>query len=109
MKSGGHAAFAGASSIQDGILINLANLNTVALSSDRTVTQVGPGNNWYDVYQKLDPLGVSVVGGREAGVGVGGLLLGGESVVPRSYVSADHWKAEYRTFLADTVGVVITS
>ncbi|CAG8983251.1 hypothetical protein HYALB_00002687 [Hymenoscyphus albidus] len=77
VKSGGHAAFAGASSIQDGMLINLAKLNMVSLSSDRTVTQVGPGNTWHDVYRQLDPLGVSVVGGREAGVGVGGLLLGG--------------------------------
>lgn len=81
VKGGGHAAFAGASSIEDGILINLAKLNTVALSSDRTVTQVGPGNNWYDVYRQLDPLGLSVVGGREAGVGVAGLLLGGKFVV----------------------------
>ncbi|EHK99724.1 putative 6-hydroxy-D-nicotine oxidase [Glarea lozoyensis 74030] len=49
----------------------------VSLNSDRTVAKVGAGNNWYDVYKVLDPLGISVVGGREAGVGVGGLLLGG--------------------------------
>ena len=48
------------------------------LSADRTTTRVGPGNNWGDVYEVLDPLGVSVVGGRESGVGVGGLTLGGE-------------------------------
>ncbi|KAH6705324.1 FAD binding domain protein [Leptodontidium sp. MPI-SDFR-AT-0119] len=77
VKSGGHAAFAGGSSIQNGILINLAKLNEVTLSNDRKTTRVGPGNNWYDVYQVLDPLGVSVVGGREAGVGTGGLILGG--------------------------------
>ncbi|CZT41666.1 related to 6-hydroxy-d-nicotine oxidase [Rhynchosporium secalis] len=77
VKSGGHAAFAGGSSIQNGILINLAKLNEITLSEDRQTTRVGPGNNWYDVYQALDPLGVSVVGGREAGVGTGGLILGG--------------------------------
>ncbi|KAL2064193.1 hypothetical protein VTL71DRAFT_4687 [Oculimacula yallundae] len=77
VRSGGHAAFAGGSSIQNGILINLAKLNEVTLSKDRKTTRVGPGNNWYDVYQVLDPLGVSVVGGREAGVGTGGLILGG--------------------------------
>jgi FAD/FMN-containing dehydrogenase len=53
-------------------------LNTLELSEDRRTTRVGPGNTWYDVYSKLDPLGVSVVGGREAGVGVGGLVLGGK-------------------------------
>lgn len=78
MKSGGHAAFAGASSTQGGILVNLAPLNQVSLSADRTTTSIGPGNTWGDVYKVLDPLGVSVVGGREAGVGVGGLLLGGK-------------------------------
>ncbi|KAL3423770.1 FAD binding domain-containing protein [Phlyctema vagabunda] len=77
VKSGGHAAFPGGSSIENGILINLANLNTVSLSADRTTASLGPGNKWYDVYKTLDPLGVSVIGGREAGVGVGGLTLGG--------------------------------
>ncbi|KAF7956497.1 hypothetical protein EAE96_003835 [Botrytis aclada] len=77
VKSGGHASFAGASSIQNGILVNLQKLNTVQLSADRGTVSIGPGNTWYDVYQVLDPLGVSVVGGREAGVGVGGLTLGG--------------------------------
>jgi len=50
----------------------------VELSEDRSTTSVGPGNTWYDIYTKLDPLDVSVVGGREAGVGVGGLTLGGK-------------------------------
>jgi FAD/FMN-containing dehydrogenase len=55
-------------------------LNMVKLSEDRSTASVGPGNTWYDVYTKLDPLKVSVVGGREAGVGVGGLILGGKSL-----------------------------
>lgn len=54
-----------------------AKINTVQLSADRGTVSIGPGNKWYDVYQVLDPLGISVVGGREAGVGVGGLTLGG--------------------------------
>jgi FAD/FMN-containing dehydrogenase len=55
----------------------MAKLNMVVLSEDRSTAAIGPGNTWYDVYKVLDPLGVSVVGGREAGVGVGGLTLGG--------------------------------
>ena len=38
---------------------------------------MGPGNTWYDVYSKLDPIGLSVIGGRVAAIGVGGLTLGG--------------------------------
>lgn len=108
VKSGGHAAFAGGSSVQDGILINLGRLNSVAVSSDRKTVSVGPGQTWYDVYKVLDPLGLSVVGGREAGVGVGGFLLGGGI----SYFSGrfgwgcDNVKA-YEVILAD--GRIVTA
>jgi hypothetical protein len=39
---------------------------------------VGPGANWGRVYGVLDPLNISVVGGRSAEVGVGGFTLGGK-------------------------------
>ncbi|TGO70711.1 hypothetical protein BELL_0679g00020 [Botrytis elliptica] len=102
VKSGGHASFAGASSIQNGILVNLQKLNTVQLSADRGTVSIGSGNTWYDVYQVLDPLGISVVGGREAGVGVGGLMLGGGI----SYFSGKYgWACDnilnYEVVLAD--------
>lgn len=77
VKSGGHAAFAGASNIESGITINLAKLNEVSLSSDKTVAKVGPGNVWLDVYQALEPHNVTAIGGRVSAIGVGGLTLGG--------------------------------
>ncbi|KFY02771.1 hypothetical protein O988_01920 [Pseudogymnoascus sp. VKM F-3808] len=77
VKSGGHAAFGGSSNIDKGIAIDLANLNQVTVSADKKETAVGPGNVWYDVYTKLDPLGLSVIGGRVSAIGVGGLTLGG--------------------------------
>ncbi|KAL8950598.1 MAG: hypothetical protein Q9222_003378 [Ikaeria aurantiellina] len=77
VKSGGHAAFAGASNIQGGITIDFNSLNQVEVSKDKTLTKVGAGNRWLDVYTKLDPMGLSVVGGRVADIGVGGLTLGG--------------------------------
>ncbi len=77
IKSGGHASFIGASNIQDGLTIDLGGLKTINVSSDRTTTQIGPGNRWLDVYSALDPLNLTVAGGRAAGVGVGGLTLGG--------------------------------
>lgn len=38
---------------------------------------VGAGMIWDDVYDALDVIGVSVVGGRASGVGVAGFTLGG--------------------------------
>lgn len=77
VKSGGHAAFEGASNIQGGMTIDLANLNEITVRSDRAQTAVGAGNIWYDVYTTLQPMGLTVIGGRVSAIGVGGLTLGG--------------------------------
>ncbi|KAI7675103.1 hypothetical protein KC318_g1162 [Hortaea werneckii] len=77
VKSGGHAAFANASNIGGGITINMAKMNEVKLSEDESVAKVGPGNTWYDVYTALEDRNLTVVGGRVADIGVGGLTLGG--------------------------------
>ncbi|KAF3909372.1 hypothetical protein AA313_de0200759 [Arthrobotrys entomopaga] len=77
VKSGGHAAFTGASNIDGGLTIDLRNLNEITLSADKNQTSVGPGNVWYDVYSKLERENVTVIGGRVSAIGVGGLTLGG--------------------------------
>ena len=77
MKAGGHAAFRGASNIEGGVTIDLANLNQITLSADKSQVSLGPGNRWLDVYTKLERHGLSVVGGRIEDIGVGGLTLGG--------------------------------
>ena len=77
VKSGGHAAFEGASNIDGGLTIDLTNLNIIQVSNDNTLTQVGAGNRWIEVYMHLDPLQLSVIGGRVSDIGVGGLTLGG--------------------------------
>ncbi|MCJ1405575.1 hypothetical protein MMC11_008803 [Xylographa trunciseda] len=78
IRSGGHSPNPGWSSIgQQGILIDMQKLNQITLSSDHTVASLGPGGRWGDVYQALDPYGLSVIGGRIPHVGVGGLILGG--------------------------------
>ncbi|EED23461.1 oxidoreductase, FAD-binding, putative [Talaromyces stipitatus ATCC 10500] len=77
IRSGGHTAWAGAANIADGVVIDLRNLNTIELSPDQSTVSVGVGASWDMVYALLDPLGLSVNGGRAAGVGVGGLCLGG--------------------------------
>lgn len=78
VKSGGHAAFAGASSIQGGVTIDLNNLRTLEVSQDKATTYVGAGNRWGDVYRALSPSNLAVIGGRNADIGVGGLTLGGK-------------------------------
>ncbi|EOA84271.1 uncharacterized protein SETTUDRAFT_92749 [Exserohilum turcica Et28A] len=77
VKGGGHAAFAGASSIERGITVYMERFNQVAVSSDKKFANVGAGTRWVDVYRTLENSGVSVVGGRMASVGVPGLILGG--------------------------------
>ncbi|KAH7071384.1 hypothetical protein BKA63DRAFT_578589 [Paraphoma chrysanthemicola] len=77
VKGGGHAAFAGASSIENGITVSMENFKKVKVSNDKTTADIGPGNRWVDVYTALEKSGVGVVGGRMAPVGVPGLVLGG--------------------------------
>ncbi|KAF4457682.1 hypothetical protein F53441_442 [Fusarium austroafricanum] len=76
-KSGGHAAFAGASSVEGGITISFANLKEVSLSRDKKIASIEPGNIWGPVYEKLAKSDVTVVGGRLYNIGVGGLTTGG--------------------------------
>lgn len=63
-KSGGHAAFEGASSIQGGITVALEKMKDITLSADKKVASIEPGNLWYDVYTTLEPHNLAVIGGR---------------------------------------------
>lgn len=67
----------GASNSQGGVTVDLANLNSIDIKAQDSTVSVGPAATWDTVFAKLDPLGLSVAGGRVAGVGVGGLTLGG--------------------------------
>lgn len=76
-KSGGHAAFAGASSSPGGITIWFTDMNEVTLNADKSVASIGPGNVWGAVYEALAPYGLAVIGGRASSIGVGGFTTGG--------------------------------
>ncbi|KAF8295789.1 FAD-binding domain-containing protein [Clavulina sp. PMI_390] len=76
IKSGGHTTVPGASSTT-GVLISLVRFNTITVASDMQSVQFGTGLIWDDVYAKIVPMGINVVGGRVSGVGVGGFTLGG--------------------------------
>lgn len=82
VKSGGHAAFKGASNVESGLTIDLASLRQVSLSQGGDIVSIGTGNTWHDVYTALEPFNRIAVGGRVASVGVGGLTLGGMYYLP---------------------------
>ena len=77
VKSGGHAPFAGASSIEGGITVSLRNLDSIALSDDHKTAFIQPGNTWSRIYSELAKDDVSVIGGRVSPIGIGGLTTGG--------------------------------
>jgi hypothetical protein len=55
-------------------------MNHIDVSTDQKTVSVGPAAVWNNVYQELERYERTVVGGRVAGVGVAGLLIGGKSV-----------------------------
>lgn len=77
VKSGGHTAFTGGSNVNQGVTIDLLYMTDVVVANDSQTVSVGSGARWIQVSEKLDLLGLAVVGGRVADVGVSGLLLGG--------------------------------
>jgi FAD/FMN-containing dehydrogenase len=72
VRSGGH----GLMPVDDGLVIDLAELAAVELRPDGTVS-VGAGARWADVAAVLAPHGLAVSSGDTRDVGVGGLALGG--------------------------------
>jgi FAD/FMN-containing dehydrogenase len=83
-----HMAWAGAANIEGGVTIDLRNLNEVTVSADKSIVSVGAGNNWAQVYEFIEPLGLATSGGRWGNVGVGGLLTGGEYLL--AVISSQH-------------------
>ncbi|CAF1319659.1 unnamed protein product [Rotaria sp. Silwood1] len=60
-----------------GILIAMSRFRQITYHANRRTVDLGAGLLWDDVYQVLDPLNITVVGGRVTGVGIAGLILGG--------------------------------
>jgi len=77
IRSGGHTIWTGAANIEGGVTIDMRSMNSLVLSADRKVATLGVGGIWSDIYRQLDPYNLTVMGGRVAGIGVGGLALGG--------------------------------
>lgn len=80
VRSGGHSPNPGFGSVgESGVLLDLGAFNTTTLSPEGDIASVGPGATWDSVYEELEKHKLTVVGGRVIGVGVGGLITGGQS------------------------------
>ncbi|KAI0015535.1 FAD binding domain-containing protein [Xylariomycetidae sp. FL0641] len=77
IRSGGHGAWAGVSSVSEGVTVDFGHMNQTAYDRANRLASIQPGANWGSVYDKLTPHGVTVTGGRSASVGVGGFVTGG--------------------------------
>ncbi|KAK6863755.1 hypothetical protein PG995_000283 [Apiospora arundinis] len=76
VRSGGHGTRR-SNSLEQGVIVDLSHLNATTYDAATKTASIGPGARWGEVYASLEEHGVSVTGGREGVVGVGGLLLGG--------------------------------
>lgn len=77
IKGAGHGTVVGAANINGGVKFDMSQLNGIETNSEGTVTRIGAGSQWGEVYEYLDNRGLSVAGGRNGDVGVAGVLLGG--------------------------------
>ncbi|GAP91461.1 putative FAD binding domain-containing protein [Rosellinia necatrix] len=76
VRGGGHSS-TGASSTVNGVTIDLSRLNSTSYNPETNIASIGPGGRWQYVYADLVKYGITVPGGRDGDVGVGGFLLGG--------------------------------
>jgi hypothetical protein len=86
-KSGGHSA-TGYCLNSDGIVIDMANINSISSLAGGKQISVGAGTRWIRAYNFLRDRqsDYTVIGGGCAGVGVAGFTLGGGySFISRSY------------------------
>jgi FAD/FMN-containing dehydrogenase len=87
MRGGGHMPIRDFNNINStGVLLSSSGFRRLEMAADGESVHVGPGNNWADVYEFLEPHGKVVVGGRLGIVGIPGFVTGGGA----SFLSAEY-------------------
>lgn len=93
VKTAGHNPNKFFSSVDEGVLINLAKLNAKSYDAQTTLATYGPGTSFAEVYDFFAPYNVTVVGARLADVGTGLALGGGLSYLSSQYgLAADSFR-----------------
>ena len=75
-RSGGHS-YAGYSTAENGLLVDLASLAGISVQRAARTASVGPGARLIDVYERLARAGTTIPAGSCPTVAVGGLAQGG--------------------------------
>lgn len=76
VRAGGHS-MAGLSTATAGVLLDLRRMHDVEVDAASRLVRIGGGASWGPVAEALQPHGLGLTAGDTAGVGVGGLTLGG--------------------------------
>jgi FAD/FMN-containing dehydrogenase len=78
VRSGGHSV-AGNSLVEDGLVVDMRDVNEVSVDPDAQTAVVGGGATWSHFDRAAQPHGLATTGGRVSTTGVAGLTLGGGS------------------------------
>jgi FAD/FMN-containing dehydrogenase len=108
LRCGGHS-YEGYSTLDDGVVIDVTDMNRVTVSDDRKTAVIGAGGRLGDIYSALSAAGVAIPGGTCPPVGISGLTLGGglgmlvraEGMLIDSLLSLEMVDAKGRVLTAD--------
>ncbi|MFY9916127.1 MAG: FAD-binding oxidoreductase [Nocardioidaceae bacterium] len=78
VRSGGHSV-AGASSVEDGLVIDVRPMKQIEIDPSRRTAKVGAGVTWGEFDAAAQQFGLATTGGRVSTTGVSGFTLGGGS------------------------------
>jgi FAD/FMN-containing dehydrogenase len=78
VRSGGHSV-AGASTVEDGLVIDVRAMKEIAVDPQAQTVRCGAGLTWGEFDQATQEHGLATTGGRVSTTGVAGLTLGGGS------------------------------